>query len=73
MVVGRAVELQIQEQIWYLTARCKYRYKNKYGNWQSSGNTDATTNMVFERAMKIQIQQQIWYLTKQCKYILPAK
>ena len=33
-------------------SRCKYRYKNKYGNWESSGNIDTTTNMVFDSQMQ---------------------
>ena len=61
-------------------SRCKYRYKNKYGNmvWQwkysykneygirqSIENTNTRTNMVFDTPMQIQIQEQIWYLTEQ--------
>ena len=55
-------------------SRCKYRYKNKYGNmvwqwkysykneygiWQSIENTNTRTNMVFDTPMQIQIQEQI--------------
>ena len=62
-------------------SRCKYRYKNKYGNWESSGNIDTTTNMVFDSQMQYSYQnnydiwqsdentntKQRWHLTEQCK------